>query len=79
MKIKASGGEYVSVAGELLKGAKRVARSAPKGYRPGPRRLFFKLGDGLAGRKLKVRVTAEDGEGNVTVLERKLRVPPADA
>ncbi|MGZ5322264.1 MAG: hypothetical protein ACXWFN_12575 [Solirubrobacterales bacterium] len=79
LKVKASGGEYVSVAGELLKGAKRVGRSVPKGYRPGPRRLFFKLGDGLAGRKLKVRVTAEDGEGNVTVLQRKLRVPRADA
>lgn len=79
LKIKASGGEYVSVAGELLKGAKRVGRSVPEGYRPGPRRLFFKLGDGLAGRRLTVRVTAEDGEGNVTVLQRKLRVPRADA
>jgi hypothetical protein len=75
VKIKASGGEYVAFEGELLRGKKRIGRDSPKGYRPGPRRLHFKLGEALAGKKLTLRVTAEDGEGNVRVLERSFTAP----
>jgi hypothetical protein len=75
LKLKLSSGEYVSVAADLLRGKKRIARKAPPGYRPGARRLSFKLGRKLAGSKLRVVATVTDGQGNVSVLRRKLKLP----
>jgi hypothetical protein len=78
LKLKVSGGEYVRVVADLLKGRKRLAHRAHSRYRPGTQGFTFALGERLAGKKLKLRVTAEDGEGNVVVLKRKLQVPRAD-
>jgi hypothetical protein len=75
VKTKLSAGEYVSVVAELVRGKKRAGRTAPPGYRPGARSLSFKLGRKLAGRKLRLKATVTDGEGNVTILRRRLKVP----
>ena len=75
LKAKVKGGEYVSAVGDLFKGRKRIAHRDPGIYLPGAQTLNYRLGEKLAGRKLRLVVTLTDPEGNTKVLRRKVRVP----
>ncbi|MCE3266858.1 MAG: hypothetical protein K0S15_1567 [Solirubrobacterales bacterium] len=74
LKLRVRAREYVAV-GSLIRGGKRVVRRRTKGYAPGRRTLAFPIGRGLAGKRIAVKLTLEDGQGNVKALTRKQAVP----
>ena len=75
LKARVQAREYVAVSGRLLRGKRGWARRSAKGYAPGKRTLAFPIGHGLAGTRIAVELTVEDGQGNVKTLTRKSRVP----
>ncbi len=75
LKARVKAREYVAVSGVLRRGKKALANSRTKGYAPGKRTLSFLIGHRLAGERVTVKLTVEDGQGNVRTLTRKLRVP----
>jgi hypothetical protein len=75
LKARVKAREYVAVSGVLRRGKKVRAKRRTKGYAPGKRTLAFPVGHGLAGKKMAVKLTVEDGQGNVKTLSRKLEVP----
>jgi hypothetical protein len=74
LKARVTAHEYVAVSGVLRHGKARAKRRT-KGFAPGKRTLTFPVGQGLAGKRIAVKLTVEDGEGNVKTLTRKLEVP----
>ena len=77
LKVRARAREYVAVSGVLQRAKKVRAKRRTKGYAPGKRTLAFPVGRSLAGRRIAVKLTMEDGQGNVKALTRKVRVPGA--
>ena len=75
LKARVKAREYVAVSGVLRRGKKARAKRRTKGYAPGKRTLAFPVGRNLAGKKIGVKLTVEDGQGNVKTLTRKLEVP----
>jgi hypothetical protein len=75
LKARVKAHEYVAVSGVLRRGKKVRAKRRTKGYAPGKRTLAFPVGQGLAGKRIAVKLTVEDGQGNVKTLTRKLEVP----
>ena len=75
LKARVKAHEYVAVRGVLRRGKKVRRSAAPRAMRPGKRTLAFPVGHGLAGKKIAVKLTVEDGQGNVKTLTRKLEVP----
>ena len=63
------------MSGVLRRGKKVRAKRRTKGYASGKRTLAFPVGQGLAGKRIAVKLTVEDGQGNVKTLTRKLEVP----
>jgi hypothetical protein len=75
LKVRIKAREYVAVSGVLQRGKKARAKRRTKGYAPGKRTLAFPIGHGLAGKRIAVKLTVEDGQGNVKTLTRELEVP----
>ena len=75
LKARVKAHEYVAVSGVLRRGKKARAKRRTKGYAPGKRTLAFPIGHGLAGKRIALKLTVEDGQGNVKTLSRKLEVP----
>ena len=75
LKARVKAREYVAVSGVLRRGKKVRAKRRTKGYAPGKRTLAFPVGHGLAGKRVVVKLTVEDGQGNVKAITRKLEVP----
>ena len=75
LKLRVKAGEYVAVSGVLRRGKKALAKRRTKGYAPVKRTLAFPIGHGLAGKRIAVKLTVEDGQGNVKTLSLKLEVP----
>ena len=75
LKARVKAHEYVAVSGVLRRGKKVRAKRRTKGYAPGKRTLAFPVGQGLVGKRIAVKLTVEDGQGNVKTLTRKLEVP----
>src|SRR5262245_25412089 len=75
LKARVKAREYVAVSGALRRGKKTRAKRRTKGYAPGKRTLAFPVAAGLAGRRIAVKRTVEDAQGNVKKVSRKLRVP----
>jgi hypothetical protein len=77
VKARIQAREYAAVAGVLRRGKKTLAKRHTKGYAPGKRTLAFPVGNRLAGKRVVVKLTVEDGQGNVKKFGRKLSVPGA--
>ena len=75
LKVRIKAREYVAVSGVLRRGKQARAKRRTKGYAPGKRTLAFPIGQSLAGKRIAVKLTVEDGQGNVKTLTRKLEVP----
>ena len=75
LKTRVKAREYVAVSGILRRGKKARAKRRTKGYAPGKRTLAFPIGQSLAGKAITVKLTVEDGQGNVKTLTKKLKVP----
>ncbi len=75
LKVRVKAREYAAVSGVLRRGKKARAKRRTKGFAPGKRALAFPISHGLAGKRIAVTLTVEDGQGNVKTLARKLRVP----
>ena len=75
LKTRVRANEYVAVSGVLRRGKHIRATRRTKGYAPGKRTLAFPIGHRLAGKRIVVKLTVEDGQGNLKALTRKLRVP----
>src|SRR5262245_38024854 len=75
LKARVKAREYVAVRGVVKRGKKARAKRRTKGYAPGKRTLTFPIGDKLSGKRVTVKLTVEDGQGNVKTLSRKLEVP----
>ncbi len=75
LKARVKAREYVAVSGVLRRGKQARAKRRTKGYAPGKRTLSFPIAHRLAGKRVTVKLTMEDGQGNLRTLTRKLRVP----
>ncbi len=75
LKARIKAREYVAVSGVLRRGKQARASRRTKGYAPGKRTLSFPIGHRLAGKRVTVKLTVVDGQGNVRTLTRKVRVP----
>lgn len=75
LKVRVKAREYVAVSGLLRRGKQPQAQRHTKGYAPGMRTLTFPIGHGLAGKRIALKLTVEDGQGNMKVLNRRLEVP----
>jgi hypothetical protein len=74
LRLRVRAREYVALRGLARKG-KRVVRRRTRRYAPGRRSLVLPIGRGLAGKRIAVKLTLEDGQGNLKTLARKLKVP----
>ena len=77
LKVRVKAREYVALRGVLKRGKKALAKRRTKGYAPGERTLAFPIGRGLAGKRIAVKLTMEDGQGNVKTFTRRVKVPDA--
>lgn len=77
LRIRVASGEYTAVSARARRGKRVVEEAATAGYAPGKRSLKLPLSASLAGKRVSVEVSAEDGEGNLRTFKRKLRLPPA--
>lgn len=75
LKARVKGREYVAVSGQLRLRKRALAKRRTKGYAPGKRTLSFPVGGRLDGKLVAVKLSVEDGQGNVKTLTRKVRVP----
>lgn len=75
LRVRVKAREYVAVSGVLRRGKKARANRRTKDYAPGKRTLAFPIGQSLAGKRIAVKLTMEDGLGNVKALTRRLTVP----
>jgi hypothetical protein len=75
LKARVKAHEYLAVSGVLRRGKKALAKRHTKGFAPGKRTLAFPVAHRLAGKRVVVKLTMEDGQGNVRKLSRKLDVP----
>lgn len=75
LKARVEAREYVAVSGLLRHGKRSLAKRRTDGYAPGKRTLSFPVGRGLTGKRIAVKLTIEDGQGNVKTLTRKVRIP----
>jgi len=75
LRARVKAREYVAVSGLLRHGKRTLSRRRTKGYAPGKRTLSFPVGRRLAGKRVAVKLTVEDGQGNVRTLARKTQVP----
>ncbi len=75
LKARVKAHEYVAVSGVLRHGKRSLASRRTDGYAPGKRTLSFPVGQRLAGKRVAVKLTIEDGQGNARTLTRKVRIP----
>jgi hypothetical protein len=75
LKTRVKAHEYVAVSGVLRHGKRSLAKRRTDGYAPGKRTLSFPVGRRLAGKRIAVKLTVEDGQGNARTLTRKVRIP----
>jgi hypothetical protein len=75
LKARVKAHEYAAVGGALQHGKRSLVRRRTDGYAPGKRTLSFPVGQRLAGKRVAVKLTVEDGQGNTKTLTRKVRIP----
>ena len=77
LKVRVRAREYVAMSARLIAHRRVLDQESTAGYAPGKRSLALPVGRRHLGGRVKVRLSLEDGQGNLKVLTRKVEVPSA--